>query len=192
VAKETLQKLDEIAAKIAKCGACRLCEGRTLTVPGEGHPQARVLIVGEAPGKNEDEAGRPFVGMAGKFLNRLLGTAGLDRSELFITNVVKCRPPENRAPMRDEIEACADFLQQQIKAINPLLIILLGKTAATAVLGLKSLGEGRGGLIERDGRLYFVAHHPAARFHRAHIAADFELLRDELNKRPDLRSRLKP
>jgi uracil-DNA glycosylase len=179
------RQLDKIAEAVRACQSCVLASCRTKAVPGEGNPFARIMIIGEAPGRQEDESGSPFVGMAGKFLDKLLATAGLTRSEVFITNVVKCRPPENRKPERDEVAACADFLTAQIAAINPRLIICLGGTAASAVLGMKTISQDHGKLIERDGRYYFVAYHPAARFHRQKIVDDFEKLAVEL-KRVDL------
>jgi len=145
------------------------------------------MIIGEAPGRQEDESGLPFVGMAGKYLDKLLAIAGLTRADVFITNVVKCRPPDNRKPEREEMAACADFLKQQIAIIQPKLIICLGGTSANAVLGIKQLVNEHGKLIQRDGRFYFVAYHPAARFYRKMIAEDFEKLRLELEKLPELR-----
>lgn len=179
--------LEDIADAVRACEGCVLATCRTKPVPGEGNPRARIMIIGEAPGRQEDESGLPFVGMAGKFLDTLLATAGLRRAEVFITNVVKCRPPNNRKPERDEVAACADYLAAQITAVDPKLIILLGGTAAAAVLGMKSIAQEHGQLLERDGRYYFVAYHPAARFHRQKIVDDFERLRDELRRVPGLR-----
>jgi DNA polymerase len=164
------KRLQALERRIKACNACVLHEGRTQAVPGAGNPNAQIMIVGEAPGRNEDEQGQPFVGMAGKFLDQLLARAGIERKDVFISNVVKCRPPNNRAPEREEVEACADFLKEQIELIDPRLIICLGSVAARAVLGLKQIGTERGKLIPRDGRHYFVAYHPAARFHRNKIA----------------------
>lgn len=174
--------LPSIADAVRACEGCILHTCRTKPVPGEGNPLAKVMIIGEAPGRQEDESGQPFVGMAGKFLDKLLGIAGLNRADVFITNVVKCRPPENRKPERTEVEACADFLNAQIAIINPRLIICLGGTAASAVLGLKRITNDHGKLIERDGRYYFVAYHPAARFHRHLIEEDFRQLKRALRR----------
>lgn len=184
--QNTARTLSAIAQAVRACQGCVLNTCRTNTVPGEGNPAAQIMIVGEAPGRQEDEAGQPFVGMAGKFLDKLLVTAGLDRQSVFITNVVKCRPPSNRKPEREEVEACAPFLKRQIEAIDPKLIICLGGTAAFALLGIKSLAKEHGKLIERDGRSYFVAYHPAARFHRKLIVDDFVKLKAELAKHPEL------
>ncbi len=119
--------LEEIAAEVNACTRCRLHEGRTRAVPGEGHPDTEVVFVGEGPGMNEDRAGRPFVGRAGDLLVRMLGTVGWKRDDVFITNVVKCRPPDNRDPEPDEIAACLPYLQRQLAAIDPPLIVTLGR-----------------------------------------------------------------
>ncbi|MCA9374486.1 uracil-DNA glycosylase [Candidatus Peregrinibacteria bacterium] len=121
--------LEALRAKILKCRLCRLCEGATQAVPGEGNPDADIFFIGEAPGKNEDLQGEPFVGAAGKFLNELLESINLKREDIFITNIVKHRPPNNRDPKDDEIEACFPYLDQQIQAIKPLLIVTLGRHA---------------------------------------------------------------
>ncbi len=121
--------LGALREKILKCRLCRLCEGATQAVPGEGNPDADILFIGEAPGKSEDIQGEPFVGAAGKFLNELLESINLKREDIFITNIVKHRPPNNRDPKDDEIEACFPYLDQQIQAIKPLLIVTLGRHA---------------------------------------------------------------
>src|SRR5687768_3917619 len=114
-------RLEEIGAQVRVCTLCELCRGRTLAVPGNGDPQAEILFIGEAPGWNEDREGLPFVGAAGKFLNEMLATIGLTRDQVFVTNVVKCRPPGNRDPLPDEIAACRRYLDAQIDAIDPLM-----------------------------------------------------------------------
>jgi uracil-DNA glycosylase family 4 len=178
------KKLAALNERMHACRSCPLHKGRTNVVTGDGNIDARIMVVGEAPGRNEDESGQPFVGMAGKFLNTLLEQAKLRREDVFVSNIVKCRPPDNRKPEQPEIDACADFLKQQIRIIDPKLIICLGGTAAWALLGLKQIGDQHGKLIERDGRFYFLAYHPAARFHRTKIREDFEALRKELKKIP--------
>jgi uracil-DNA glycosylase family 4 len=120
--------LEAIAAEVRACTGCRLHEGRTRAVPGEGHPSTEVVFVGEGPGMNEDREGRPFVGRAGDLLVRLLGSIGWRREDVFITNIVKCRPPENRDPEPDEVAACAPFLQRQLEILDPSLIVTLGST----------------------------------------------------------------
>ena len=126
--------LDAIRTQVENCQACALCETRTNIVFGDGDPHARVLIVGEAPGKNEDLQGKPFVGAAGKFLDELLEEAGLKREEVFIANVLKCRPPSNRNPQADEIEACAPFLREQTQSIDPWIIVTMGNFATQFIL----------------------------------------------------------
>ena len=119
--------LEAVATEVTGCTRCRLHAGRIKAVPGEGHPDTEVVFVGEGPGQNEDRAGRPFVGRAGDLLVRMLGTVGWKRDEVFITNVVKCRPPDNRDPEPDEIEACLPYLQRQLAVIDPPLIVTLGR-----------------------------------------------------------------
>ena len=126
--------LEEIRAQVAGCTRCPLHEGRTNVVFGEGNPQARVLIVGEAPGKNEDLQGRPFVGAAGKYLDELLAIAGLEREDVFIANVLKCRPPGNRDPRPEEIQACTPFLREQTRTISPEYIVTLGNFSTKFIL----------------------------------------------------------
>ncbi len=119
--------LKEIAAEVSTCTKCNLCKSRTRAVPGEGNPHARIMFIGEGPGFREDQQGRPFVGPAGQFLEELLSSINLKRSDVFITNVVKCRPPENRDPLPEEINACNDYLDRQIAAIKPQVIVTLGR-----------------------------------------------------------------
>ncbi|MEG2006947.1 MAG: uracil-DNA glycosylase, partial [Raoultibacter sp.] len=126
--------LEELQAQVERCRRCALAEGRTQTVFGIGNPNARVLIVGEAPGKNEDLQGEPFVGAAGKYLNELLGYAGLVREDIFIANVLKCRPPDNRNPLPAEIETCTPFLREQTRTIDPDIIVTLGNFATKFIL----------------------------------------------------------
>lgn len=171
--------LEEIAAQVSACRACSLCETRTNVVFGEGDPHARVLIVGEAPGKNEDLQGRPFVGAAGKFLDELLDAAGLKREEVFIANVLKCRPPSNRNPQAAEIEACAPFLREQTKAIDPEVIVTLGNFATQFILRTGTGITQLRGSVQRAGRFTVMpVFHPAAaiydRSKRDVLLSDFE------------------
>jgi len=180
-------ELDSLAAQIRVCTKCRLHQSRTLAVPGDGKFSAKVMIIGEGPGREEDESGHPFVGASGRFLDSVLEGTKLERSDFFITNIVKCRPPQNRTPKRDEVETCTDnYLFRQIELINPKLIMLLGATAAKRMLGLKTITEARGKVIERDGRKYVVGYHPAVRFYREDLGEkvkeDFALLKRELKK----------
>ncbi|MEZ0345996.1 MAG: type-4 uracil-DNA glycosylase [Infirmifilum sp.] len=133
---EIRKKLAAIAEEINRCTRCPLHQTRTKTVPGEGDPCQHVVLIGEAPGQNEDLQGRPFVGAAGQLLTQLLTTNGIQRESVFITNVVKCRPPENRDPLEDEIQACLPFLQQQLEIIKPRVIVTLGRHSTRTILGL--------------------------------------------------------
>lgn len=155
--------LEAVAEAVAACRRCALCEGRTLTVPGEGSATARLLCVGEGPGETEDRTGRPFVGRAGDLLTGILGAIGLPRESVFIANVVKCRPPQNRKPLPDEIAACLPYLRTQIRLIRPKVLLALGATAAEGLLGVRrSLGELRGKVHRYDGVPLIVTYHPAA------------------------------
>jgi uracil-DNA glycosylase len=180
-------RLEALAAQIRVCTKCPLCQSRTLAVPGDGKPSARVMLVGEAPGREEDDTGHPFVGAAGRFLDHVLEGTGINRDDLFITNIVKCRPPNNRTPRAVEVETCtSNYLFEQMELINPALIMLLGGVAAKKMLGVKSVNEARGSVIERDGRKYLVGYHPAVRFYREDLGEkvleDFALLKRELKK----------
>lgn len=179
---ENERRLEELAAAIRVCVKCPLHESRTLAVPGDGTVKAKVMIIGEAPGRDEDTTGHPFVGAAGRFLDSVLEGSGIRREDLFITNTVKCRPPQNRAPRRLEVDTCtSNYLFEQLELINPQFVMLLGSVAAKKVLGIKTIGEARGQVIERDGRKYLVGYHPAVRFYREDLAEkvreDFDLLR---------------
>jgi uracil-DNA glycosylase family 4 len=180
-------RLDELAQQIRVCTLCPLHESRTLAVPGDGKYTAKVMLIGEAPGKEEDESGHPFVGSAGRFLDHVLEGTGIARSELFITNIVKCRPPKNRPPRKLEIETCtSNYLFEQISILDPELIVLLGLVAAKTLLGIKSIAEARGRVIKLGGRRFLVGYHPAVRFYREDLGEkvkeDFDLLRRELKK----------
>ena len=155
--------LDDLAGAVRECRRCLLCQGRTNTVPGEGDPQAGLMCVGEGPGETEDRTGRPFVGRAGELLNGILAAIELSRESVFIANVVKCRPPQNRKPLPDEMQACLPYLRRQIQLIRPKVLLALGATAAEGLLGVrKSLGELRGRVHRFDGIPLVVTYHPAA------------------------------
>jgi len=155
--------LAEIADLVAACTKCRLCEARTNTVPGEGADRARLVVVGEGPGKTEDQTGRPFVGKAGELLTKILSAIGLEREQVFICNIVKCRPPENRTPQYDEIAACVPYLFRQIELIGPRVILAMGNTAAQTLLNTKqSLGALRNKVHRFRGVPVIVTYHPAA------------------------------
>lgn len=158
-----MDELDRLAAEIRVCTRCRLCKSRKLAVPGEGSHQAEIMFIGEAPGFWENEQGRPFVGSAGQLLEELLAGIGLRRDQVFIANVLKCRPPNNRDPLPDELAACHDYLERQIAALQPKLIVTLGRFSMA-----KFFPPGKGmremhGKTVRYGRITCLAvYHPAA------------------------------
>ncbi len=155
--------LDELRRQVEACQACPLAGGRTQTVFGDGNPDARVLFIGEAPGKNEDLQGVPFVGKAGQNLNQLLEIAGLAREDVFIANVLKCRPPGNRDPRPEEIELCTPFLREQTRTINPEFIVTLGNFATKFVLKTEMGITRLHGTLQQAGRFkVFPIYHPAA------------------------------
>lgn len=163
--------LDEIAVEIRACTRCELSRTRTQSVPGEGPADARIMVIGEAPGWNEDQQGRPFVGAAGKFLEELLGAAGLKRSDVFITNVVKSRPPSNRDPLPDELVACAPFLERQLETIDPDVVVTLGRFSMARWFPGERISRIHG-QPKRDGkRLIVPMYHPAAALHQQSLKA---------------------
>ena len=155
--------LDELRVQVESCRRCPLCDGRTQTVFGVGNPHARVMFIGEAPGKNEDLQGEPFVGAAGHYLNELLGCAGLRREDVFIANVLKCRPPGNRDPRPEEIQTCTPFLREQTRTIDPEVLVTLGKFSTQFVLKTQVGIPRLHGRVQRAGKfLVFPIFHPAA------------------------------
>jgi DNA polymerase len=181
------ERLRKLAAQIRRCVKCPLQASRTVAVPGDGKPSAAVMIIGEGPGGQEDKSGHPFVGAAGRFLDSVLEGTEMDRADFFITNIVKCRPPHNRTPKKNEVDTCtSNYLFEQIELVNPRLIMLLGGVAAKKLLGVASVNAARGRLIEQNGRKYLVGYHPAVRFYREDLAAkvkeDFALLKREMKK----------
>ena len=152
--------LDELRVQVESCRRCPLCDGRTQTVFGVGNPHARVMFIGEAPGKNEDLQGEPFVGAAGHYLN---GCAGLRREDVFIANVLKCRPPGNRDPRPEEIQTCTPFLREQTRTIDPEVLVTLGKFSTQFVLKTQVGITRLHGRVQRAGKfLVFPIFHPAA------------------------------
>ena len=155
--------LDELRVQVESCRRCPLCDGRTQTVFGVGNPHARVMFIGEAPGKNEDLQGEPFVGAAGHYLNELLGCAGLRREDVFIANVLKCRPPGNRDPRPEEIQTCTPYLREQTRTIDPEVLVTLGKLSTQFVLKTQVGITRLHGRVQRAGKfLVFPIFHPAA------------------------------
>ncbi|MGB9658957.1 MAG: uracil-DNA glycosylase [Nitrososphaerales archaeon] len=161
--------LNEIAEEIKTCKLCPLHKSRKNTVPGEGSSKAKLMLIGEAPGVEEDKQGRPFVGRAGKILDNALRFANLDRKDLFITSVVKCRPPSNRIPTLQEIKTCNPYLKSQIDVIKPKVICLLGNIALQTFFKKASISKLRGKAIERDYQTYFCTYHPAAVLYNASL-----------------------
>jgi uracil-DNA glycosylase len=163
--------LEEIAEQVRVCTKCALSRSRTHAVPGEGPEDTAIMFVGEGPGQREDEQGRPFVGPAGQLLNQLLLQAGLRRPDVFITNIVKCRPPGNRDPLPEEIAACREYLVGQIAVINPNVICVLGRPALHALLSpTLSISREHGVPRAIDGVTYVPLYHPAAALHQQSLA----------------------
>lgn len=157
------QTLEEIREEIGDCTRCKLHTGRTNIVFGEGNPRARLVFVGEGPGKDEDAKGKPFVGRAGQLLTKIIKAMGLERSDVYICNVVKCRPPANRTPEQDEVATCQQFLFKQLRAIEPMVIVCLGSVASQSVLNTKAkLSELRGRFHTFGNSKLMVTYHPAA------------------------------
>ena len=180
-----IEHLNEVREQALACHKCPLCETRTTVVFGVGNPEAEVMFIGEAPGRQEDLGAEPFIGAAGKYLNELLALAGIERPDIYIANVLKCRPPSNRDPQVDEIEACAPFLREQVRAIDPDIIVTLGNFATRFILktdrGITSLR----GRAYTAGKFYVLpTFHPAAAIYdnskRALMESDFRLLNELL------------
>ena len=164
-----METLEHISDLVKNCTDCPLSGGRTNAVPGEGNPHAEVMFVGEGPGFQEDRRGRPFVGPAGKLLDGLLATIGTNRNDVFIANMVKCRPPDNRDPAPAEMAACTKYLDRQIELINPKLIVTLGRFAFGRFFPGEGITKARGNLREKDGRKIFPVLHPAAVLRREEL-----------------------
>jgi DNA polymerase len=178
--------LAQLAHKIAACQLCTLYATRKFAVPGEGPADAQVMLIGEGPGFYENEQGKPFVGAAGNFLNELLAKAGLNRDEVFITNVVKCRPPDNRDPLPEELASCRDYLENQIAAINPKLIITLGRFSLAVFFPMARIGAVHGQIKKVNNRLVVPMYHPAAALHqpalKSTVERDFAHLSDTIKQ----------
>lgn len=185
--RSCLQNLEELRLQIAACQRCSLSKARTHTVPGEGSSRAKVMFIGEAPGFYEDQQGRPFVGPAGQFLDELLKLAGLSRPEVFITNVVKCRPPGNRDPEPDELAACDGYLQAQIAAIAPRVIVTLGRFSLSKfVPNVRNMREVHGRALPYNGLVICAMYHPAAALHQGSLR---HVLEEDFRKLPAIITR---
>jgi len=161
--------LTELNAEIEHCKNCELARHRTKVVPGEGPEDAKLLFIGEAPGWNEDQTGRPFVGSAGQYLDQLIGMIGYKRSQVFIANVIKCRPPENRDPMPGEIMACGKWLERQLDLIKPRVIVTLGRFSMAKYFPGETISKVHGRSKRIGGIIYFAMYHPAAALHQGNL-----------------------
>lgn len=179
-----MDNLGEIAQLVRNCTDCPLHQGRTNAVPGEGNPNAAIMFIGEGPGYQEDRQGRPFVGPAGQFLEDLLASIGLSREQVYIANMVKCRPPQNRDPQPSEILACRKYLDRQIELIDPDLIVTLGRFSLARFFPGETISRAHGKLRQKDGRYVYPVMHPAAGLHRQElrsvITQDFKAIPEVL------------
>ncbi len=171
---EAKKLLDDIASEVRVCEQCKLFASRKLSVPGEGPEDAEIMFIGEGPGFYENEQGRPFVGAAGKFLSELLAAIQLKREDVFIANVVKCRPPGNRDPEPDELEACDKYLERQIAAINPRIIVTLGRISMGKFFPDARISSIHGQARWVNGRLVVAMYHPAAALHQPALRPTLE------------------
>jgi len=182
-AEETLA---QVAQEVAQCTRCELHRTRKQAVPGEGPANTEIMLIGEGPGFHENEQGRPFVGAAGNFLEELLAQAGLKRSDVWIGNVVKCRPPGNRDPLPEELSSCDDYLERQIRAINPKIIITLGRFSMAKFMPGAKISTEHGQMRKVGNRFIIPMYHPAAALHqpkwRPQILADFAKLPKQLEQ----------
>lgn len=178
--------LNQIAQEVSVCTKCDLHYSRKLAVPGEGPANTDIMFIGEGPGFHENEQGRPFVGAAGRFLEDLLKSIGMERSDVFITNIVKCRPPGNRDPEPVEIETCNQYLERQIKAINPKVLVTLGRFSMGLFLPNTKISDVHGQAMKVKGRLVVAMYHPAAALHqhslKSTVEADFARLPELISK----------
>ncbi|MCI4433325.1 MAG: uracil-DNA glycosylase [Nitrosopumilus sp.] len=172
-------KLEIIRRSVIECTKCELCKTRTNSVPGKGNFQSDVIFVGEAPGRNEDQLGEPFVGIAGQRLVLALQDAGISRESVYITNVVKCRPPNNRVPTISERGTCRDYLEKEISIIKPKIICILGNTAFNSILGGSEITKYRGKIVKKNNQFYFLTVHPAATIYNQELIS---VLKEDINK----------
>ena len=180
------EELGRVAQEVSVCTKCALHYSRKLAVPGEGPARAEIMFIGEGPGFHENEQGRPFVGAAGKYLEELLAMIDMKRTQVFIGNVVKCRPPGNRDPLPEELAACSGYLERQIQAINPKVIVTLGRFSMAHFLPNAKISSIHGQAMNVKGRLVIAMYHPAAALHqqslKATIEADFARLPELIAK----------
>ena len=181
-----MSEIDDVRNRVVSCVNCNLSKTRTNAVPGIGNVKSDVIFVGEAPGRNEDLQGKPFVGTAGQILSEALEFAGFTRDQVYITNVVKCRPPNNRQPITEERNACRQYLSKELEIIKPKIICILGNTAYSSLLDGNSITRNRGKIVKNGDQLYFITVHPAAIIYnpplRQILKDDFVLLAQTLDK----------
>lgn len=170
-------EIDDLRNAVISCTACELSKSRTNAVPGSGSINTEIVFIGEAPGRTEDIQGMPFVGTAGKILSEALAYAGFTREDVYITNIVKCRPPDNRRPNRQEMDSCNSYLQKELEIIRPKIICILGNTAFSSLLNGNAITKNRGKIIKRNDQLYFVTIHPAAIIYNQDLR---QILKDDL------------
>ena len=178
-----MSDLELLAAEIGKCTRCPLHQGRTKSVPGEGPQDAEIMFIGEAPGFHEDQQGRPFVGASGRFLEELLESIGLTRDDVFIANVIKCRPPGNRDPLPDEIKACKPLLDQQLELIQPKLVVTLGRFSMARAFPKARISRIHGQPRKIGGVLYYPMYHPAAALHQPSLRS---IIKEDMLRIPEL------
>ncbi len=181
-------KLEIVRQNVIDCNKCDLCKTRTNSVPGKGNSKSDVMFVGEAPGRNEDLRGEPFIGVAGRRLSEALEGIGISREDVYITNAVKCRPPNNRAPSKLEKETCQEYIQKEIEIIKPKIICILGNTAFGSILGGSEITKFRGKLGIKNNQLYFITIHPAATIYNQKL---IEVFKKDIKKLFDLITELK-
>jgi uracil-DNA glycosylase family 4 len=169
-----MSPLSELHGQIANCFKCEIAKSRCKVVPGEGAEDADIMFIGEAPGWHEDQQGRPFVGPAGQFLDKLLASINLDRGKVFIANVIKCRPTGNRDPLPTEISNCRPWLDQQIEIIKPRMIVTLGRYSMARYFPGKTISKIHGTALKKDDIIYFAMYHPAAALHQASLRQAIE------------------
>jgi uracil-DNA glycosylase family 4 len=186
----TTETLETIAADVRMCPKCPLAHTRTHAVPGEGSPNSEVFFIGEGPGYNEDQQGRPFVGAAGHLLNEMIEHIGLRRQDVFITNVVRCRPPQNRDPQPDELAACDEYTQRQLTVLQPRLIVTLGRFSMAKFFGKGTMKALHGTTVEWNGMTCIAMYHPAAIL-RGQTAESRRAYAEDFEKIPPLLERLR-
>ena len=169
-----MSELQNLASRVHACTDCSLSEGRTQAVPGEGPEQADLMFIGEGPGYHEDQQGRPFVGPAGQFLEQLLASIGMSRNQVFIANMIKCRPPNNRDPLPSEVAACSKYLDRQIQLVEPKVIVTLGRHSLVKFLPGATISKAHGKAVRKESFILYPIYHPAAALHQQSLRSVIE------------------